>query len=116
MTKRTLTEKVFNFYAAPFRLLQVFLDRCQKDIQNVHESGTTFSAQMSSPHMRSYATNAQCTAIIVGVTFGAAALSVASVPASILALTAVSFASTRALKTEEEYQAKKRMEAKLTAL
>jgi hypothetical protein len=116
MTKKTLTDRVFNFYAAPFRLLDVFIQRTHKDAEKMHAGNPSLTEIFMSPHAQSYGRNAICTMIVAGTTFAAAATSVVSIPASFVLFSIVAAKSVQALNVEEKYQAKQRMERKLAAM
>lgn len=116
MKKNTLTDKIFNFYAAPTRLLDVFVQRTHKDAEKMHETSTSFTDQFSSPHMQSYGRNAMCTAIVLMTSVAAVGVFALSPLAGFAAYTVVAAKSVQALKVEEKYQAKLRMERKLAAM
>lgn len=109
-----VTSKIFNFYAAPFRLLNVFINRCKTDLEKLHADAPSVKDQFSSPHFQSCATNARCLAIVSFTTLAAISVTTMSPLVGLAAYTAVSYASTRALKVEKEYQARKKEQPHLT--
>lgn len=108
---------VFNLYAAPFKLLNVFMNRCQKDIAPINDSVAkhgfaSFKSALTehSDNFQSYAQNARCLSIIAMASFAlpvfmATQAAAAPIATAAIVYTGVCFAAKNALKVEDKYQA-----------